>query len=399
MSRLLAMVLCLLLPAVATLAQEKQQSLTHSSFRVISAVQEMIEEEQFAEAIARLEVLVSKTRDKPYDYAVANQFLAHSSVMMDDNARAMRALEEALAVPDLPEKFLANLRLFYGSMLLGEERFEESADLLEQWLGAVPRARPRQLFTVSYACYMSGRLERAEELMVMALEQGGAKAKESWYQVYYRILSDLGRHRQAEEVVMGMISRNPDKDLNWRLLASHYLQFDRNSDALTALMLSYLNGLLDKPADLKQIASLYSYIDAPDKAARLIEGWVEEGRIEADTETTTQIANLWLMARERGRAKKAYEQAAAEAPTGALYETLGGIYFEDEEWREAFGAYQQALDLGGLEETDRVYLLAGISAFRAGLMDSAKVMLENAAVSGKFAKQANSIIRKINEET
>ncbi len=399
MIRLLVFLLCLLLPAGATLAQQKQQSLTHSSFRVISAVQEMMEAERFAEAIARLEVLVSETRDKPFDYAVANQFLAHSSVMMEDNERALRALEEALAVPDLPEKFLADLRLFYGSMLLGEERFDESAAMLEQWLAAVPRARPRQLFSVAYARYMSGNLERAEELIVMTLEQGGARAQESWHQVHYRILTDLGKHKQAEQVVMGMIARNPDNELNWRLLASHYLQFERNSDALTALMLSYLNGLLDKPADLKQIASLYSYIDVPDKAARLIEAWVEEGRIEGDTETTTQIANLWLMARERGKAKTAYLQAAAEAPTGALFETLGGIYFEDEEWREAFGAYQQALDLGGLKEADRVYLLAGISAFRAGLLDDARAMLENAAESDEFANQAKSIIRKINEES
>lgn len=391
--RLATLIIMLLLP----LTLPAQQSVTHSSFKVINEVQELMEAEQFSAAIAKLEGLVLETKDKPYDNAVANQFLAHSSVMVEDTPRALRALKEALEAPGLPENLIADLKLFYGSLLLGEEQFEAAAEMLEAWLAIVPRAKPRQLFSVAYARYMSGSLDRAEELIKRTLAQAGDNARESWYQVYYRILTDLGKHKQAETVVMTMISRNPDNELNWRLLASHYLQFDRNNEALTALMLSYFQGLIDKPADLKQIASLYSYIDVPDKAARLIEGWVEDGRIEADIETTTQIANLWLLARERGKAKKAFLQAAAEAPTGELYATLGGIYFEDEDWSAAFGAYQQALDLGGLEETQRIYLLAGISAFRAELTDEAVLMLNKASESPQFKKQAQSIIRKINE--
>ncbi len=393
MKRIVTLTALLLLPCAALMAQ---QSVTHSSFKVISEVQELMEAEQFVAAIAKLEVLVNETRDKPYDYAVANQFLAHSSVMVDDTPRALRALKEALTARDLPEKLKADLQLFYGSLLLGEEQFEQASEMLEAWLAVVPRARPRQLFSVAYARYMSGSLERAEELMKRTLAEAGDNVQESWYQVYYRILFDLGKHNQAESVVLTMITRNPNNELNWRLLASHYLQFDRNSQALTALMLAYLNGLVEKPDDLKQIAALYSYIDVPDKAARLIESWVADKRIDSDTETTTQIANLWLMARERGKAKNAFLQAAAKAPTGELYVTLGGIYFEDEEWREAYGAYNQALDLGGLEEDGRIYLLAGISAFRAGLEDEATVMLRNAAKSPQYKKQAASLIRKIN---
>ena len=373
------------------------QSVSKSTFKVITEVQKLMEEEKFNEAIATLEVLVRETRDNAYDHAVANQYLAHNSVMLDDIPRARSALQAALSAPELPPDMSSELRLFYGSILLGDEEYALARENLEIWLANAASPQPKQLFSVGYANYQDGRVQRGEELLARAINEGGAQAQDSWYQVYYQILFDLKKYRLGKQVLYELISRSPNKALNWRMLASHHMQLDQSNDALAAMMLLYLNGQVESNNDLRQIVSLYGFLDIPDKAARMLEKFVAEGKIEDNSDTKKELGNLWLMARERAKAKEAYQAAASVAPDGRTYVMLGGIFFEDEEWRSAHESYQKALNYGGLEEPLRVYLLAGISAFRGGMEEEARVALREAAKSPEFRAQARSLIKKLDE--
>ena len=371
------------------------QSVSRASFKKIAAAQEMMEAERFREAIAVLEELVRDTADIPYDNAIANQYLAHCSVMLDNVPRARTALKAALASSALTPVMEAELKLFYGTVLLGDEDYPRAAAMLEDWLALAPSPEPKQLFSVAYANYMSGNLPRAEELVARTVEEGGANAQDSWYHVYYRVLNDQRKYGAAEQVLYQLVGRDPSKALHWRMLASHYLQLDKSSEGLAAIMVSYLGGAETRPEDLRQIVALYGFIDVPEKAARLLQGYIDEGRIEADAATKKQLGNLWLMARERDKAKEALTAAASVAPDGNTYAMLGGIYFEDEDWREAYDSYREALRLGGVKEVPRIHLLAGISAMRAGMQDEARSALREAARTKKFRAQANGLIKQL----
>lgn len=373
------------------------QSITRSTHGTINEVQKLMDEERFNEAIAKLELLVEKTKGNSYDNAIANQYLAHNSVMLDDTARARSALQTAVGLPDLPIEMLAELKMFYGSVLLNEEEFGLATQMFEEWLAVELWPTPQQIFTMGYAHYMNGNVERAEVLLARAIDEGAASAQESWYQVYYRVLFDLKKYSQGEEVLYVLITRNPASELAWRMLASHYLQLEQSSDALATIMLSYMNEQVSSAADLKRIVSLYGFIDVPEKAARLLEQWLAEGKIETDADTRKQLGNLWLLARETDKAKAALRAAADASPDGKTFELLGGIYFEDEDWSAAHGAYQDALRLGGLKEPLRISLLAGISAYSAGMMDEARSALKKAAESPEYRPQAEDLLRRIDD--
>lgn len=388
---------CWLLLLLAHFDVTLAQSITRATYGVINDVQELMDEERFDEAIEKLELLVEKTRDNPYDNAIANQYLAHNSVMLDDTARARRALQTAVALPGLPPEMLAELKVFYGSVLMNEEEFGLAAQMFEEWLAVDLYPTAQQLFSIGYAHYMNGNAERAEVLLARAIDKGADSAQESWYQVYYRALFDLKKYSQGEEVLYELITRNPARELGWRMLASHYLQLEQSSDALAAIMLSYLNDQVTSATDLKRIVSLYGFVDVPEKAARLLDQWLAEGKIETDADTRKQLGNLWLLARETEKAKVALRAAADASPDGKTFELLGGIYFEDEDWRDAHRAYQDALRLGGLEEPLRVSLLAGISAYSAGMSDEARSALRRAAESPKYRRQAEDLLKKIDD--
>lgn len=384
------LVAALLLAAVVASAQ----SVSRPTFLKLQQVQEMMEAEQYTEALVELEALAIKTQENPYDFALTNQYLAHISVIVDNTERARSALEAALASDELPDELVTDMNLFYGTVLLGDDEYELALVALETWYSLAKLPLPSQIFSLAYANYQNGNIARAEELVARSIGEE-VEPPESWYQLYYRVLFEQKKYDHAESVLKGMIERAPLDETYWRMLAAHYFELEDSGDGLAALMIAYVNELIAAETDLRQIVSLWGYIDAPEKGARLLAEWLESGRIETDAESLKQLGNLWLMARERGHAVGILEQAARLEPDGRTFELLGGIYFEDEDWAAAYDAYQNAIRQGDLEDPERVSLLAGISAFRAGNNDDARRALEVAARDEEFKSQAESLLRQL----
>jgi tetratricopeptide (TPR) repeat protein len=283
----------------------------------------------------------------------------------------------------------------YGQIVLGDEEYRIAADSLEFWYANTTTERqPAVIFSLGYANYMIENLPRAEEVIYEAIGLS-AEPKESWYRLYYQILFDQRKFAAAEDVLLGMITRNPLKSAHWRLLANHHLQLEDGQKALAAIAIAYQNGWLESEQDLRRMIALYSVIDVPEKAARLMETHLADASIEKDADTLKRLGNLWLLAREREKAKGVLEEAADVSPDGRTYEMLGNIYFEDESWRDAHQAFINAIDSGGLDDVERVYLLAGISAERGGMKKEARAALRKARESEDLRKQADALLKRL----
>lgn len=384
----------LLLALLLAAAGASAQSVSRPTFLALEKVQKMMEAEEYQQALVDLEALAVKTRDNPYDFALTNQYLAHISVILDNPARARTALEAALSSDELPDDLVTDMNLFYGTVLLGDEDYPLALEALEKWYALAKLPQPSQIFSLSYANYQNGNIARSEELAARAIAEE-PEPPEPWYQLYYRTLFEQRKFAQAEAVLKGLIERSPLEETYWRMLASHYFEVEQSQDGLAALMIAYANDLLESRTDLRQIVSLWGYIDAPEKGARLLEEWLASGRVESDAETLKELGNLWLMARERKNATGVLTEAAKLEPDGKTFELLGGIYFEDEDWDAAYDAYENAIRQGDLEEPKRVSLLAGISAFRAGNAGAARKALEIAAQDAELRPQAQSILRQL----
>jgi len=382
---------------VATLPALAYGQASRSTFLKLMDIQEFWEEENYTEAIAELDELLEKTRGDPYDYALANQYLAHTCVLADCPERIRPALEEALRQPDLPPETMLTLTLFYAQVVLVDEDFETARRYFEDWLALGPeKPDPQQLFSASYANYMTKNFERADELLVTAIaEEKNPPA--NWYRLRYQALMELERYGTAEEVVMGLVSRSPTEEDFWRLLANHYLRLEDGRKALSVMSIAYTEGLLSEPADARRIVSLYGFVEVPERAARMLDELIEQSILDADFETLRQLGDLWLLSRERDKAIGVLKEAAQLAPDSETHELLGSIYFEDEQWALAHEAFLEALARGGADENERLYLLAGISAARAGLKAEARSSLEEAMKIDEFRRQAQSVLRSLDE--
>jgi len=185
--RLRSVKLVLVMASLLVAAAAQAQSVSRSTFNVLQRVQKIMEEERYADALAELEVLVVDTQNNPYDNALANQYLAHTSIMLDNPQGTRAALEAGLANTGLPEDMRAEMNLFYGTVLLGEEEYELARIALADWFAAAEYPQPSQIFSFAYANYMSGNVAQAEPLVDRAIGSA-VQPLEPWYQLYYRIL-------------------------------------------------------------------------------------------------------------------------------------------------------------------------------------------------------------------
>jgi tetratricopeptide (TPR) repeat protein len=358
-------------------------------------VQKMWNEESYTEALAELQEYEPKVESRPYDQAVVLQYIAHTYVFLDQIEGARVALQKALQLPDIGVPLTAELKLVYGQIVLGDEQFEEARVAMEYWYEHTETEKqPNLIFTLGYANYMTGNLERAEELLASAIAMQPLP-KKSWNRLYYQTLFDLRKYPQAEELLLGMIDRDPRENDNWRLLANHHMQLEDRRKALAALAIAYNEGLLEGADDLTRMIALYGAVEIPEKSARLLEQHLASEELETDADMLKRLANLWLLSRERQQAKVVLEQAAAVAPDGRTYEMLGNIFFEDEEWTNAHEAYLKALDLGGFDDPERIYMLAGLSAEQGGMKDAARDAFTEARKSDDLRKQADALLQRL----
>lgn len=371
------------------------QQASRKTYLEVIEVQKLWDATDYNGALAKLNSYYPATVGNPYDQAVVLQYIGQTYVFLDRVDKAREALQESLTLPNLDRTLMADLHLMFGQIVLGDDDFKKATESLEFWYANTAKERqPSVLFSLGYANYMSGNLPRAEEVIENAIGLV-ANPNKSWYRVYYQALFDQQKYERAEAVLLGMIAREPLENDNWRLLANHHLLREDSKQALAVIAIAYQNGLLDGDDDLQRMIALYSSIEIPEKAARLLQKQVEDNAIASDEETLTRLGSLWLLAREREKASQAFERAAAIAPDGKTYELLGNVYFEDEKWGAAHAAYTQAIQNGGLSDPERIYLLAGISADRGGMTDAARTAYREARKSDKLRSQADALLKRL----
>ena len=398
MRRTLVYVFCVMLLVLSNSAPfAAQDRASNRTYLKMMDVQELWNEESYDEALDELKTYKQRVSGDTYDEAVVLQYMAHTYVFMDQIDGAREALQSALQLPEIGIPLTAELKLVYGQIMLGDDEFEEARDALEYWYANTDTDRnPSQIFTLGYANFLTDRMERAEELLAIAIATEFTP-RDSWYRIYYQVLFELKKYAQAEEVVLGMIDRDPYENVNWRLLANHHIQLEDSQSALAAVTIAYNEGLLEGADDLKRMIALYSSIEVPEKAARLLELHLADETLETDGDTLKRLANLWLLSREHDQAKIVLQQAAEASPDGRTYEMLGNIFFQEEDWPHAHESYLRAIDLGGLKEPERVYLLAGISAEEGGMKDAARDAFMEARKSDDLRKQADALLKRLDK--
>lgn len=379
---LLPLLLALCIGLAGTSAQGENLSFgTHLKLQEAS---KLTEAGKAREAIRRLRLLEGEVRERRYELAMVQQHLVHAYVAAEELAAAWDTAVEVLSDRQLPAEATHSLTWLVAQIAFQLEDYRSCINYVEQWISTESAPSAKAHFIVGYSYYRLEQPRPAEQHLEQAIELV-EKIPDDWRRVLLAVYLDGKRYRKAETVLQSLIEREPDNKSWWKYLVAVYLEQDKEDKALATLVLAYHRCLLETE-DLMRIVHHYSYRGIPEKAARLLQSWLKEGRLEASYKTLRLQFELWHFACEHGSALQALEQAASMAKNGEDYLLLGRLHLERNEWQQARQDLQRALHRGVKEQAKAQYLL-GIAAFHCDDPDTARLAFEEASKNPKLEQE------------
>ncbi len=357
-------------------------------------IQELAETEDFAGALEILRPLSEKSRLKKFDKATVYQMMGYMLGALERYEDALAAFEVALSVDYLPDSAMQQLKYNLGQLYLGQENYDRSIELFEEWLDGAekPDAQAHFMITIAYA---------GKEDWASALSHARTSVNLSTSPVENRLRLLLaveyqnGNIPETLEVLKTLVTLFPKKDY-YMQLAFGYSNFGEEEKALAMLELAYQLDYLDKERELTQLTQRYLYHELPWPAAKIMAKGLEDGTVETTSKNLELYANSLLHAREYTEAIVPLSEAADLAEEGDLYVRLAQVHLEIEDWRKARKALESAIEKGSLRDLGSAQLLLGVSNYNEKRFKSARVAFLAAAEEEKSADSARKWLKHVN---
>jgi tetratricopeptide (TPR) repeat protein len=238
---------------------------------------------------------------------------------------------------------------------------------------------------------------------IPALEQAIALANangeigdEGWYQMLYVFQFQL---EQIDEVIatLSFMVENWTKREHLVALAGQLSSQGRDDETLALYEAAYEAGWLTRGTDLVQLANLLLNGEAPYKAAVLLDDGLSDGTIESSPTNWRLLAQAYQLAMEHERALPALQRASSLADDGEIDRLLAQSYQRLGRWEECAEASRTALDRGGLDRTDYVYMQLGNCLLNLKEYEAARTAFQQAAEDERLAADARRWIEYVDE--
>jgi tetratricopeptide (TPR) repeat protein len=186
-------------------------------------------------------------------------------------------------------------------------------------------------------------------------------------------------YANSADHLRGMVLLWPGNAGYWEMLASTYLELQDDGSALATLMVAYEYGLIEEESKLLNLIRLNLFLDVPYEAGEILETGLADGRIIESPENLQLLLSAWTAAREFNRAIAAVDRLAVLTDDGAYYAQKAQLLNEQARWADVIEAADQALALGGLEDTGNTLVLKGMAQAELGYYDEALATFDSAA--------------------
>jgi tetratricopeptide (TPR) repeat protein len=388
---LAVLLLPLPLPAAA------QIGMSPELHREVQAANELLAAGDSRQAISRLTTLSRRGNLNAYEKAVLQQMLGFAYFETDNSAQAREAFEAALSFHVLPDQITNGVTMALTQVCMNLRDFECARRHVDRVIAAATAPDPDFLAVAAWVYYELKRYDVAERHIRRALD-AGEEAKENWYQILLAIYREQEAWGKAEKVLRDAVVRFPDKGTYWQFLS--YVQFaqDKHHEALATLMLAWRLDLIEG-TDLERISGFHANLGIPEKAARMLAQWLDNGTLDANTERRALLGRLWLLARERDNAIAQLATAADGSNDGDIDLLIGKVHYEVQAWDRAADRLERALAKGGLGDAEaEARLLLGISAYHTGQKNTARAAFEAAGREPRYRDHARYWLNRLQEE-
>lgn len=335
-------------------------------FRVISRVQEMMNPEDDSEpewerAKNELDGL-NERYDSLNDFEKATllNFYTNYYLAQDMINEALSAFERMLTIEDLRVAQRTRALMALGQIYAGEERYQDSIDALEEWRRWSEEERATVFLLLANSHYNLDNYDEAIPYLLRHIDMLQADDREVRRNIY--ALLNLMHIEQedyllARDVTETMVALF-DEPADWRNLAAIYGYLDDNEARIQILELSFHKGFLASEAEYMNLAQSLAGMDAPIRGIKVLEQGLNEGIVEEDATNMRRLTQMYMMASEYEQAVGPAMRTAELGEDGEAYDYLGYIYYMNRQYEDAADAMRRALELGVDDPGDAQMFLA-----------------------------------------
>ncbi|TCO75358.1 tetratricopeptide repeat protein [Chromatocurvus halotolerans] len=381
----------------------KTPALRNSVYEKLSEAQTAAEEKDLATAQQVLnEMIADRGRNELNSYELANVYnlMAFIHYSREDYASALQAYENVVSQPDIPLAMEINTRYTVAQLHFVQENWREGIDALLKWFDMSENAPANAYVLLAQGYYQLEDYPKSLENVETAIEiyrEKDKTPKEQWYNLARFLYTDRGDVDSALAVLEELLTHYPKKDY-WVQLGYMYSEKGNEKRQLGSMETAYVQDMLDKDGELRNLASLYLSQGVPYKAGKVLEKGFEDGLVEDDVKNYELLAGSWRQAQEVEKAIPVMETAASKSDSGELYSQLGNIYLDGDQFEKAVDAINTALQRGGVKRPDTARLVLGMAHFNLEEYEQAREAFRAAGRDERSEQYAKQWIRYMDSE-
>lgn len=337
-----------------------------------------------------LVILKDINSKKDYDKAYVARFIAVMYATKGNHEKeAISYLKKAIGPDILNEVDHGEALKLLADLQMQTKDYKGALDNYYAWMEFTGKADGDTWVKISQAHYELKQLDKMIVPADKAIAAFGNKPNQNPYILKLTSYYERKKYNEAIKVLETVILIFPENKTWWTQLPMFYLLVENYPKAVQTLDLAYKQGFLDKASQIKTLANLYSSIEAPYKAAKLLEKHIASGLIERDDKNISTLANAWHAAQHVGIAAKYYGELAEMTNAAKYYRKQGMLLKQDEQFSKAIPALEKALELG-INNEGRIYMSIAESYFYLEKYKKAHVAINNALKDSKSRKAAKS---------
>jgi tetratricopeptide (TPR) repeat protein len=391
----------------ATWAQEKEERKTKETvamsqqvYEKLAEVQEMIENKDYATAQRGIEDLRGRKGLSDYERAQLWNITGYSYYLQENYAEAIRAYDQVLAQPGLPEALLLSTLKTKAQLHFTEEDYESALAVVRQLMAAIPEPSADVLMIEGQALFQLGRYDEALVPIKTAIDmyrEQGQRPRENWLLLLRVIYFEQKEYELMIDVVKELIAYYP-KDTYVLTLAGIYSELGNTKMQLALTEVLYEKGMLSTASHITNLANLYLLHGLPYKAAKVLDKEMADNIVESNERNLRLLSQAWYQAREDEKAIPPLERAAGMSEDGELYVRLAQAHLNLENWAEAADAVQKGIQLGGLKRNDTANIMLGMALFNQKRLEQARRAFQRAASDNRSQRAAQQWIAYVDSE-
>ena len=394
--------------SVAALAQDdgserktkETVAMSQQVYELLTEIQELIENKDYASAQRAIDELKNRKGLTDYERAQLWNISGYSYYLQERYAEAIRAYDQVLATPQLPEALVLSTLKTKAQLHFTEEDYNAALKVVRELLAAIPEPSADVLMIEGQALFQLGRYDEALVPIKTAIgmyREQGQTPRENWLLLLRVIYFEQKEYELMIDVVKELIRYYP-KDTYVLTLAGIYSELGDTKKQLALTEVLYEKGMLNTSSHVTNLANLYLLHGLPFKAATVLEKEMNANIVESNERNLRLLSQAWYQARNDEKAIPPLERAAKLSEDGELYVRLAQAHLNLENWAEAAEAVQKGLQLGGLKRNDTANIMLGMALFNQQRLTQARTAFERAASDSRSERAATQWIAYVDSE-